>query len=76
MDNLRVKIGCKIILIHNINTLDGLTNGQLGKILDVIRTEDGSVAKFIVEFKKKNVGKENRAKNPQFAEKYPTGTVI
>ena len=71
-----MKIGCKIILIHNIDTPDGLTNGQLGKLIDIIQTEDGSVAKCIVEFKNENIGRESRARNPQFAAKYPRGTVI
>ena len=76
MDNLRVKVHCKVILIHNIDTSDGLTNGQLGTIIDVIKTEDGSVAKFIIEFKRVNVGKQSRIKNPQYTVKYPKGTVI
>ena len=76
MDQLRVKIGCKVILIHNIDTADGLTNGQLGNLLDVIRADDGSIAKVIVEFKNENAGKQNRAKNPQLLSKYPNGTVI
>ena len=76
MDQLRVKIGCKIILIHNIDTADGLTNGQLGKLLEVIRSEDGSIAKIIIEFKNENAGKQNRAKNSQLSSKYPRGTVI
>ena len=51
MDKLRLKIGCKIILIHNIDTSDGLTNGQLGTLMDVLRTDDGTAAKLIVKFK-------------------------
>ena len=57
MDILRLKIGCKIILIHNIDTSDGLTNGQLGKLIGIIQAENGSISKFIVEFKKENIGK-------------------
>ena len=76
MDNLRVKIGCKVILIHNIDTPDGLTNGQLGKLVAAISTDDGGVAKFIIEFKNENVGKLSREKNQQFATKFPKGTVI
>ena len=59
MDNLTVKIGCKVILIHNIDTSDGLTNGQLGILIDVIRTNEGTVAKFIIEFKNGNVGNQS-----------------
>ena len=76
MDQLRVKIGCKIILIHNIDTADGLTNGQLGILIDVIRTEDGGIAKMIIEFKNETAGMQNRTKNAQFSSKYPRGTVI
>ena len=76
MDKLILKIGCKIILIHNIDTSDGLTNGQLGHLKEVIRTEDGSISKCIIKFKNEKVGRQSRAKNQQFAAKYPKGTVI
>ena len=76
MDKLRLKIGCKIILIHNIDTADGLTNGQLGVLKDVVRTEDGSISKCIVEFKSEKAGRESRSRNPQFSAKYPKGTII
>ena len=35
-DKLRLKIGAKIIVIHNIDTSDGLTNGQLGVLVNVL----------------------------------------
>ena len=76
MDMLVMKIGCKIILIHNIDTSDGLTNGQLGELIDVIRAENGTINKCIVRFKIEKVGKENRTRNPKYAAKYPNGTVI
>ena len=69
MDNLRLKLKCKVILIHNIDTADGLTNGQLGKLLDIIVTEDGGISKLIIEFQKENVGKQSRKKHPKLAEK-------
>ena len=76
MDTLRLKKGCKIILIHNIDTPDHLTNGQLGILMDMIKTEDGTIAKLIVEFKHESVGKQSRAKNSIYANKYPRCTVI
>ena len=76
MDSLRIKIGCKIILIHNIDTSDGLTNGQLGTLIATVKADDGSISKCIVEFKKQKIGTKNRANNQQYAAKYPSGTVI
>ena len=76
MDCLKIKIGCKIMLIHNIDTKDGLTNGQLGTLIAVVKAEDGSISKCIVEFQKAKIGSNNRSKNPQYAMKYPSGTVI
>ena len=76
MDNLILKIGCKVILINNIDTSDGLTNGQLGELVGIISTSDGSINKCIVKFKRENVGTKNRASNSQYSTIYPMGTII
>ena len=76
MDILKLKIGCKIILIHNIDISDRLTNGQLGILLDVVKAEDGSIVKCIVKFKNERAGHQSRQRNLQYAAKYPDGTVI
>ena len=76
MDKLCLKIGCKVILIHNIDTSDGLTNGQLGILRSVIKNEDGVIVKLIVEFKNKNVGAKNRKNHPHLSSKFPDCTVI
>ena len=76
MDKLSLKIGCKVILIHNIDTSDGLTNGQLGILRSVIKNEDGVIVKLIVEFKNKNVGAKNRKNHPHLSSKFPDCTVI
>ena len=65
-----------MILIHNVDTSDCLTNGQLGTLVDVIRTTEGELDKLIIEFKNENAGRMSRAKNPQITSKYPKGTVI
>ena len=76
MHLLKLKIGCKIILIHNIDTPDGLTNGQLGLLLGVIKADDGSIIKCIVKFTNTRIGQANRSRNQKYAAKYPEGTII
>ena len=45
LDELLVKIGAKVMLIHNVNTADKLTNGQLGILVDVIKSKSGEAEK-------------------------------
>ena len=51
-----VKIGAKIMIIHNIDTADMLTNGQLGELVDVISTKEGQVDKLVVKLKDMKAG--------------------
>ena len=71
-----MKLGAKIIISHNINTEDGLTNGQLGILTDMINTTDGKPDKLIVKLQKSDVGLENRKKFPNIARKYPDSVII
>ena len=74
-DEIQVKKGAKIILIHNIDTSDSLTNGQLGMVFDFIRTKEGAVDKLVVKFNDERVGEMSRKKNPTLSAKFP-GCVI
>ena len=76
LDEIKVKLGAKIILIHNINTLDGLTNGQLGILTNIIYTKDGKPDKLIVTLQKSEVGLENRKRFPNIAKKFPNSVII
>ena len=76
IDSLTLKIGAKIILIHNIDTVDGLTNGQLGTVIDVLKDKNGKVDKLIVNLVNKEAGTENRKKFPSLAKKYPDSVII
>ena len=70
-NEINLKEGAKIILVHNIDNSDGLTNGQLGKLEKVIRTADGEVDKLVVKFNNKKVGEKNRQKYPRLSAKFP-----
>ena len=77
LGELKLKIGAKVMLIHNVDVPDMLTNGQLGTLKDVIRAGKESpltgkdIQLLVVELKDKKAGKLNQKKNQEFAKKYP-----
>ena len=64
------------MLIHNIDTVDGLTNGQLGILVDVIKTTEGKVDKLIVKLQNIKAGRQNRQNHPGLASRYPKCVII
>ena len=76
MDKLELKQNAKVIMIHNVCTTDGLTNGQLGMLKDVLKSPNGTIEKLIVKFNKPNVGTASRGKHPIIARRYPDCVVI
>ena len=51
------------MLIHYIDTVDGLTNGCLGLLVDVLKTTNGKVDKLIIEFTNPKQGELKRQSN-------------
>ena len=79
-DLLQLKKEAKIIMIFNVDTSDGLTNGQLGKLVDVIWTKETeqrprTIDKLVVRFNDPKVGEKSRQKNPTLSNKF-AGCVI
>ena len=70
---LKLKKGAEVILTLNINTVDGLTNGARGTLLNVEK-KNGAVSRLIVEFHNPEHGREQREKMP--CKRYPQGTYI
>ena len=75
-NKLFLKKGAKIMIIHNIDTIDSLTNGQMGTIKDFIESKEGNIEKLIVKLSNENAGRLNRQKYPFLAEKYPGCIII
>ena len=74
---LLLKRGAKVMIIHNIDTLDGLTNGQFGILVDVTYKDDtGTVDKLIIHLRNAKAGEMNRQKHPLLATKYPGCVMI
>ena len=76
MDILRIKVGAKLMIIYNIDTPDGLTNGQMGELVAVIKTTKGDVDKLVIRLNNKLVGKNNRHKFPNLSRKFPECVII
>ena len=70
---LKLKIGAEVVLVHNINTLDGLTNGARG-VLVAVERKDGAIKRLAIKFHNPNHGQAQREKDPCW--KHPDATWI
>ena len=62
LDQLNLKVGARVMLTYNIDTVDGLTNGTMGHVVDYIY-ENGKVTHVLVKFDDPEDGKELRKQN-------------
>ena len=73
---LNLKIGARVMVIHNIDVSDLICNGALGTVQGVEESQNGTVSAVIVKFDNPLVGKESRQRNPSMNRKYPDGVVV
>ena len=67
---LNIKVGARVMVIMNVDTMDSLANGSLGVILDVVTNNDGKMKYVVIKFDLQKSGLEQRQKNPQIANRY------
>lgn len=70
MDALHLKIGARICLTFNINTVDELVNGALGTIIAFERNKFGKIEAIIIAFDQESTGAQQRASYPALSKKY------
>ena len=76
METLKLKKGARIMLSYNIDTLDCLTNGTRGELVDFHFNEKGVVTKIMIKFDELHQGQQRRDKNPKLLSIYPGCTAI
>ena len=67
---LKLKIGSRIMLTHNLDTSDGLTNGALGELVGYDISEEGKVQTLYVHFFDEKIGKQKRKLYPSLSDRF------
>ena len=75
-DVLFLRKDAKIMIIHNVDTIDSITNGQPGVVVDFIFGKNEEVEKIIVKLQNEKAGKMNRQKFPLLASRYPDCVIL
>ena len=76
LETLQIKKKARVQLTYNIDTLDCLTNGSRGEVVDFVRKTDGYVEKIMVKFDETHQGLQKRTEHPQLTARYPGCTPI
>ena len=77
LDKLHLKIGAKIMLIHNVYSSDFLSNGSIGYVVGFEWSggKNPEITKIVVKFDDPKAGAKERARHP-IHPKYPEATPI
>ena len=67
---LKLKVGARVMLTHNINTCDSLTNGTFGEVIGLELDDNKCLKRVIVSFDNELSGKERRKNYIQLQQQY------
>ena len=67
---LKVKLGARVVMVYNVNTIDDLVNGSTGTIIGLEFNSEKELECIIVRFDKESMGRQHRERYPKYAEKY------
>ena len=69
LQTLQLKKGSRVQLTYNIDTLDCLTNGARGEVVDFVINDSGHLDKIMVKFDDDHQGQKRRESSPLLSSK-------
>ena len=69
-DVLTLKIGARVTVTFNVNTVDEIVNGATGKVLGFEKNKSGEVLAVVLKFDQDSTGAQQREDNKLISEKY------
>nr|XP_039258260.1 uncharacterized protein LOC120334820 [Styela clava] len=60
---LEIAVGCRVMLLYNIDTSDGLVNGVMGTVQYIAKNDKEFVISILIKFDNDNVGRKAMAKS-------------
>ena len=76
VQTLKVREGCRVMLIDNIDVQDSLCNGSIGTVRHILKYKNEDVKVILVEFDNINSGRELQRRHPNYAKMFPGCTPI
>ena len=76
LDQLVLKIGAPIVVINNINTSDGITNGTPGTLFEVKRNAKKEIVYLVIDLANPSKGRSNTAANSTITKGVPGRIVL
>ena len=76
MDELTLKIEAPVMVINNIDTSDGTTNGTLGTLAQVIKNSKNEIHYVVIDFNNPSKGRSNTVRHENITKGKPGRIVI
>ena len=76
VDELTLKIGAPVMVTNNIDTSDGITNGTLGTLAQVIKNSKNEIHYLVIDFGNPSKGQSNTARHEHITKGKPGRIVL